>query len=176
MKLSSALIILVTLTIAAVYIPTGLERVLALYEPEAMPSPTAPQVNPADIEMEVWQQINQRRELGGIRKLHLNSTCTRIARLRSRDMADRQYLDHYDPQTGELLLAQLLGQFKRNGGGENIFMIQGDNPDIASSAVTWWMQSRPHQLALLNPDFRATGVGVVVHGNQVYITQVFGYR
>jgi uncharacterized protein YkwD len=121
----------------------------------------------------VFELANAERQRAGLKPLAAMPQLTRIAHQRSQDMAQRDYFDHRDPQTGALLFAELYAQKDLVGGGENLFLTQGQAAQIPESAVAWWVGSSSHRRNMLDPSFKWAGVGVVIRDSRVYITQVF---
>ncbi len=99
------------------------------------------------------------------------------ARLKSKDMGDRGYFDHANPE-GELITAQMKRDgVNYNSWGENIAYIQRDstNASLADQFMTNWMNSPGHRANILSGNFASIGVGVYKVGNTYYATQEF-YR
>jgi len=115
---------------------------------------------------------NQERRKLGLQELRWSNALAEVARYHSCRMMALNFLDHVDPQFGEL------GQRLRAAGldttnvGENIFKAKGGDP--ARYAVDIWMKSPHHRDNLVDPTYRWTGVGVAVAADGTYwFTQDF---
>lgn len=131
----------------------------------------------AEIEQAIFQRVNQERAAAGLPALSYNGTMEYYARVKSKDMGDRGYFDHKDPQ-GKLITEQM----KANGvsysaWGENIAYIQGvsGNATLATQFMDNWMNSSGHRANILSSNFSSIGIGVYKIGNTYYATQEF-YR
>jgi len=176
------LLALCVLIVLAVCVPDGLERCLALvnsdqvlFEAQSDDShqDAGSEIATAEIEARVIELVNQQRRAAGLPPLQPDPTLTEIARTRSQDMLARGYLDHLDPQTGELLFCQLLRARGMQGGGENLFLTDDSSGQVPEVAVTWWASSPTHYQNMVRAQYRRTGVGVAVRSWRVYITQIF---
>jgi uncharacterized protein YkwD len=126
----------------------------------------------AQMETEVWQQINTIRQQQGLSQLRNNEKLAEVARRYSRQMAEQNFFSHTSPK-GDTMVERVhsSGIFYLRL-GENLFM--GTNiPQPASTAVEGWMNSPGHRRNILLPDYRETGIGVWRKGNTYYFTQLF---
>lgn len=130
---------------------------------------TIPQVDSSvrAFEQEVIRLVNEQRAKNGLAALTENWELSRVARFKSRDMADNRYFSHTSPTYGSPF------QMIRNFGlsfrtaGENIAYGQR----TAQAVVNAWMNSSGHRANILNPSYTQIGVGYVADGN--YWTQMF---
>lgn len=130
---------------------------------------TIPQVDTSvrAFEQEVIRLVNEQRVKNGLNPLTENWELSRVARFKSRDMADNRYFSHTSPTYGSPF------QMIRNFGlsfrtaGENIAYGQR----TAQAVVNSWMNSSGHRANILNPSYTQIGVGYVANGN--YWTQMF---
>lgn len=130
---------------------------------------TIPQVDSSvrAFEQEVIRLVNEQRAKNGLAALAENWELSRVARFKSRDMADNRYFSHTSPTYGSPF------QMIRNFGlsfrtaGENIAYGQR----TAQAVVNAWMNSSGHRANILNPSYTQIGVGYVADGN--YWTQMF---
>lgn len=131
----------------------------------------------AEIEQAIFQRVNQERAAAGLPALSYNGTMEYYARVKSKDMADRGYFDHKDPQ-GNLITEQMKADgVSYNAWGENIAYIQGvsGNATLATQFMDNWMNSSGHRANILSSNFTSIGIGVYKIGNTYYATQEF-YR
>ncbi len=152
------------------------------------PTPTAPKVKTSTpvvtptppaaktIEEVLVDMTNKARSDAGLKPLQVASVLTNLARIRSNDMATKNYFDHTSP-TGEtaftLLAANGIGY---KTAGENIG--RNDYPDSQTAKVVFdaWMNSPGHKANILNPSFSQIGIGMAASASMKYYTQIFiGY-
>jgi uncharacterized protein YkwD len=171
-----AFLALLAVVLFATFFPDFVEKSLASYEPDSAPVVWQPEHSPEQIAARILGRVNMERRKAGLKALAVQPVLAQIAQQRSQDMAKRNYFDHYDPKTGKLAFVRLFAKRGLGGGGENLFLIQGQVDQIPESAVAWWMSSSSHRKNILDPSFGKTGVGVVVQTPRVYITQVFLYK
>ncbi len=157
-----------------------------------------PRINIAKLEAQIHTLINQERKRKGLKPLAWNAALSRIARTHSRDMARRDYFNHYSPEGRDFLWRYERAGFScgiRIGntiytGAENILQnnlfdsvttVNGvpyydwnSQKKIAETSVRGWMKSPSHRKNILIPHWRSEGIGVVVAPDgKVYITQNF---
>ena len=100
--------------------------------------------------------INQERNSRGIPSLKLDNDLNNAASLKSKDMINRNYFDHYAYGLSPW-------DFITNSGynylyaGENLAM----DFNTSEGVVKAWMNSPAHRDNILNPDFNDTGLGIV---------------
>lgn len=131
----------------------------------------------AQVEQIIFQKVNEERAKAGVPQLSYNNTMQKYARIKSKDMGDRGYFDHADPE-GKMITEQMKKDGVRyNAWGENIAYIGGnyDDSSLANQFMNTWMNSSGHRANILSTNFNSIGVGVYKIGNKVYATQEF-YR
>lgn len=148
-------------------------------EPQKIAAPSSSEADSyiAEIEQAIFTRVNKERSENGLAPLSYNNTMENYARLKSKDMGDRGYFDHANPE-GELITAQMKRDgVNYNSWGENIAYIQRDstNASLADQFMTNWMNSPGHRANILSGNFASIGVGVYKVGNTYYATQEF-YR
>lgn len=129
----------------------------------------------AEIEQLIFQKVNQERAAAGLSALNYNNTMEHYARLKSKDMGDRGYFDHADPE-GKYITEQMKADgVTYRAWGENIAYISGvsGNSALADKFMTNWMNSSGHRANILSSNFTSMGVGVYKIGNTYYATQEF---
>ncbi|EOR26566.1 hypothetical protein A500_07641 [Clostridium sartagoforme AAU1] len=131
----------------------------------------------AEIEQAIFQRVNKERAAAGLTALSYNTTMEYYARIKSKDMGDKGYFDHKDPQ-GRLITEQMKADgVSYNAWGENIAYIQGARGDsaLATQFMDNWMNSPGHRANILSSNFSSIGIGVFKIGDTYYATQEF-YR
>jgi uncharacterized protein YkwD len=104
----------------------------------------------------VLYSINQERTSRGLQKLTIDPDLTSAASLKSKDMLNRNYFEHF-------AFGLSPWDFIHNAGynylyaGENLAM----DFNTSEGMVSAWMNSPAHRDNILNPDFRETGIGII---------------
>lgn len=120
-------------------------------------------------ESRILQLVNAERAKTGAKPLGSNGDCTKLARMKSQDMVDKDYFSHQSPTYGSPFDMLKSNKVSYMYAGENIAMNQ--NADTAFKA---WMNSEGHKKNILNPNFTELGVGIAPKGNGSFIyTQLF---
>ncbi len=119
---------------------------------------------------EVMSLVNEERADAGCEPLISDPALARLAADHSRDMAERGYFSHDDPD-GRTPWDRAEDAGIDNLGGENIAMGQVD----AAAVMDAWMNSEGHRANILNCDFRTLGVGVHLADGGPWWTQNFGF-
>jgi uncharacterized protein YkwD len=131
----------------------------------------------AEVEQLIFKKVNEERAKVGVPALTYNTVMEKYARIKSKDMGDRGYFSHNDPE-GKLITDRMRSDgVSYNTWGENIAYIGGvsDPTALANQFMTNWMNSKGHRENILSTNFTSIGVGVYKIGNKVYATQEF-YR
>ncbi|SUY47598.1 SCP-like extracellular protein [Clostridium putrefaciens] len=129
----------------------------------------------AKVEQLIFNRVNAERSKAGMSQLSYNSTMEKYARIKSKDMSDRGYFDHKNPE-GQLITVQMAKDgVSFTAWGENIAYIGGisDANAIADKFMTNWMNSSGHRANILSSKFTSLGVGIYKSGNKYYATQEF---
>lgn len=128
-----------------------------------------------EAELEIVRLINEERAKVGAPPLEVDPVLMEIARERSEDMVKRGYYSHYDPETGEALVRNMLHAHGiTNSGGENIYKLYGFTSKTPYFAVSGWMHSESHRKLILDSSMTRTGVGLALgYHDSVIATQVF---
>ena len=120
-------------------------------------------------EARILQLVNAERAKTGAKPLGSNGDCTKLARMKSKDMVDSNYFSHQSPTYGSPFDMLKSNKVSYMYAGENIAMNQN-----AEAAFKAWMNSEGHKKNILNPNFTDLGVGIAPKGNGSYIyTQLF---
>ena len=118
-------------------------------------------------ESEVIRLVNEQRAKNGLKALTANWELSRVARYKSRDMADNRYFSHTSPTYGTpFQMIKAFGLSYRTA-GENIAYGQR----TPQAVVNAWMNSSGHRANILNASYTQIGVGYVSSGH--YWTQMF---
>ncbi|WP_174615940.1 CAP domain-containing protein [Virgibacillus ihumii] len=118
-------------------------------------------------EKKVVELTNQERTERGLEPLEISTELSKVAREKSRDMAENNYFSHNSPTYGSPF--DMMKQFgiTYKTAGENIARGQQTPQEV----VNGWMNSEGHRANILNESFTHIGVGYVENGN--YWTQQF---
>ncbi len=122
------------------------------------------------LEQEVATLVNQERAKLGLAPLKLNLELSKVARVKSEDMRDKNYFSHTSPTYGSPF--DMMKQFgiEYMAAGENIAMGQPTAAEVMSS----WMNSPGHKANILSKNFTEIGVGVAKdESGTIYWTQQF---
>jgi uncharacterized protein YkwD len=140
--------------------------------PSATPSASASQPATADTspEGQVLTLVNVERAKIGCSPLVMDQPLAKLAEDFTKDMAQRNFFDHTDPDGDDPWeRAKLAGI--TDLGGENIARGQAD----AAAVMDAWMNSPGHRANILNCDFKTLGVGAYFGTGGPWWTQDFGY-
>lgn len=124
----------------------------------------------SEFRAQVIEIVNKERATYGLASLAENTEVTKIATMKSQDMADLNYFDHTSPIYGSPF--DMLTKFgvKYTAAGENIAMGQSTPQEV----MTAWMNSDGHRKNILNSNYTHIGVGIVKNQKGQYIwTQMF---
>lgn len=121
-------------------------------------------------EMEVIRLVNVERAKQGLQPLSYNWELSRVARYKSKDMANIGYFDHTSPTYGSPFTMMKNFGIRYSYAGENIAMGYRTPEDV----VNGWMNSAGHRRNILSPNFTQIGVGYATNNQGVpYWTQMF---
>lgn len=122
------------------------------------------------IEEQVLNLVNQERQKAGLKPLAMDWELARVARMKSQDMANKNYFSHTSPTYGSPF--DMMKQFgiSFRTAGENIASGQRTPQEVMTS----WMNSQGHRENILKPDFTHLGVGYYRGGSYGHMwTQMF---
>lgn len=128
-----------------------------------------------DIEQAIFQIVNQRREEAGLTQLSYNANMQYYARIKSKDMGDRGYFNHVNPDGVYMNQIIKADGISYRAWGENIAYIEGltDYGALANRFMSNWMNSQGHKDNILSSNFSSIGIGVYKAGDTYYATQEF---
>ncbi|MCX7780999.1 MAG: CAP domain-containing protein [Negativicutes bacterium] len=133
------------------------------------PTPSQPTTSSASDEQLAFNLLNQDRAKYGLPALKYNAQLTVLARNYARDMINRNFFAHTDPDG--------LSPFDRMSRAGISYRTAGENLAINSSvtdAEKAFMNSPGHRANILSANYTEVGVGVVRAANgQVYVVQEF---
>ena len=130
---------------------------------------TVPQVDSGvlNFESEVVRLVNVERAKQGLSPLTQNWELSRVARIKSQDMAQNRYFSHTSPTYGTPFEMMRAFGIRYRTAGENIAYGQR----TPQAVVTAWMNSSGHRANILNSTYTQIGVGYYANGH--YWTQMF---
>jgi uncharacterized YkwD family protein len=118
-------------------------------------------------EKQVVELVNKERAKQGLPALKIDNELSKVARVKSNDMATNKYFDHTSPTYGSPFDMMKKFGIKYSTAGENIAMGQRTPEEVMKA----WMNSDGHRANILNKNYTHIGVGYVANGN--YWTQEF---
>lgn len=122
------------------------------------------------IENEVIKLVNAERAKNGLPALKANWELSRVARMKSQDMIDKNYFSHQSPTYGSPFKMMETFGVRYSSAGENIAKGQ----QSASQVMNSWMNSPGHRSNILSSSYSEIGVGLATNKNGVkYWTQMF---
>ncbi|MGW1763198.1 CAP domain-containing protein [Streptomyces sp. NPDC002073] len=146
------------------------ERTTPAPEPTTTPERPATSGGESAAEAAVLALVNQERARAGCRPVRQNPPLATLAGAFSKDMADRGFFDHTDPD-GATPWDRASNAGISGLGGENIARGQAD----AEAVMASWMNSPGHRANILNCEFRTLGVGTHFAAGGPWWTQDFGF-
>lgn len=122
------------------------------------------------LEKRVLELTNEQREKLGLNPLAWNEDLAETARSHSRDMVERDFFAHNNPDGETPFDRMKAAGINYRSAAENIAAGQA-TPELA---VIEWMNSDGHRKNILNPDLKELGVGLARGGKYgIYWTQNF---
>jgi uncharacterized YkwD family protein len=118
-------------------------------------------------EKKVVTLVNQERTKNGLPALKIDTTLSKMARMKSEDMQKNHYFDHTSPTYGSPFDMMKKFGISYSSAGENIAMGQTSPAEVMNA----WMNSPGHRANILNKSYTSIGVGYDAAGN--YWTQEF---
>jgi uncharacterized protein YkwD len=133
-------------------------------------------LDPGDVETQVLERTNEERRAAGVGTTTVDGDLAAVARAHSRDMRDRGFVDHTNPD-GETPEDRVRAAGLDCRPGENIYQApRGSLADaeraLADHVVREWLDSPGHRETLLRERYTRQGVGGAVGEEAVYVTQV----
>jgi uncharacterized protein YkwD len=127
-------------------------------------------------ERELFEAVNQSRELAGVPPLRRNESLREAALAHARRMVESERLEHQFSGEPSLLeriaqVSPMSGALKVDRAGENIA-----NATCAPGANDVLMRSAPHRRNLLDPGFNFAGVAAIWSHGRLYVVQDFAHE
>jgi uncharacterized YkwD family protein len=120
-------------------------------------------------EQQMLNLVNSERAKAGLSALKADLALTKVARLKSQDMINRNYFSHQSPTYGSPFEMMKTYGISYNTAGENI----AGNSSV-SAAHTALMNSAGHRANILKSTFTHVGIGIVKGGQYgMMFTQMF---
>ena len=176
-------VVIATILLGTVVVLGNSSNLFSLFSPSS-DSKVEQKIDTEKIAFEIHHQVNEVRKLYDLKPLSWSSKIADIATKHSKDMSDRDYLDHISPEGNDVA-----DRFKQanfvcdrklpNGdilkGGENLAEVSypDDITGIGTRVVQSWMDSPSHRKNLLFEDYATEGIGVIFSDDVLHITQNF---
>lgn len=106
-------------------------------------------------EQKLLDLVNKARSDKGLEALVIDENLMKVARLKAKDMVDKNYFSHQSPTYGSPF--DMMRQF------DNVFKSAGENiagNKTIEGAFKAWMGSESHKKNIMNSGFKVTGIGV----------------
>lgn len=124
----------------------------------------------SSFEKEVIRLTNIERKKAGLPALAENPQLSKIARLKSQDMATKGYFSHQSPTYGSPFQMMQSFGLRFSSAGENIAYGQRTPQEVVNA----WMNSPGHRANILSRSYSQIGVGLAKNSRGVYYwTQMF---
>ena len=148
--------------------------ILSLLPATAMAGSTGPSKAVRTAEWQMLKEINRYRTSRGLKPYRMATQVRQVARIRSTEMRDRNYLSHSSP-TGKHASTLLARRGVRyQAGAENIGRISFRDWDAAISGMLYgWKNSPGHNASILSTGYNYIGVGVARTSRIAYFTTIF---
>lgn len=118
-------------------------------------------------EQKVVELTNAERAKQGLKPLTLDVELSKVARIKSQDMRDKNYFDHNSPTYGSPFDMMKKFGISYKTAGENIAQGQRSPEEVVKA----WMNSQGHRENIMNANYTHIGIGHVADNN--YWTQMF---
>lgn len=128
-----------------------------------------------EVEAAVFEYVNAVRVDEGLTPLIYDADVSAVALAHSKDMFDRSYLDHKNPEGLRPCDRLTQAGITWSHVGETIFYTEGYSPEkIAAMTIDAWMESPSHRKVLLNPVYTHSGLGVFrTPCGRFYVTEMY---
>ena len=140
-------------------------------------SPTAPgATSEAEVEALSFDLVNRvRSDEGAGQALAWDEGVAAVARAHSRDMRDRGFFSHVDPEGDDFADRLREAGIPFTAVSENLARVT-DAPNPAAFAHERFLENPAHRANILDSRFTHAGVGAARRGSTYWITQVFVRR
>ncbi|MDP3049889.1 MAG: CAP domain-containing protein [Eubacteriales bacterium] len=124
--------------------------------PTLTPTPPAPTPGLNADEARMFELVNQERVKNGLRPYQIDMELVKVARVKAKEMVDRNYFAHQSPTYGSPFEMMKKFGITYRTAGENL----AGAPDVERAHVNL-MNSPGHRANILNANFTKIGIGVV---------------
>lgn len=154
----------------------------AAFKPPQRVPPPDPHTQMSALEHRIVELVDSERTklAPNAKPLRLDSELVGVARRKSADMSQHDYLAHVAPSgatTATIIMdedAKFQGLLGENIAAQHYTKLGGVDVDaFAKRFVDVWLASPQHRENLLFRYYDRTGVGAAVNGDTVYVTQLF---
>lgn len=136
----------------------------------ANPSQTTTTGEYSAFQQKVLDLVNAERAKAGLKSLKMNAELSKVATLKSQDMAKNNYFDHTSPTYGSPFDMMKKFGISYRTAGENIAMGQTTPEQVMNG----WMNSPGHRANILKASFTEIGIGIAKNSSgRLYWTQQF---
>lgn len=125
--------------------------------PPKTPRPTPTPTPTPSLSQAIVAQLNTVRASAGVEALALNTTLQRMAQSYAQELAAGQFFSHTDPQGATFEMRIARSGYRGSSTAENLGVTTEPG---GTDVVSMWMNSLGHRANMLNPAFRAVGIGV----------------
>ena len=139
--------------------------------------PVGDDLDPRGVERHIAERTTEERRAAGVGALRRDPDLAAVARAHSRDMRDRGFVNHTNPD-GEGPTDRAAAAGIDCAVGENIYgMPRGglatSERALADHVVRAWLESPGHRKTLLRDRYTRQGAGVAVGDEAVYVTVMY---
>src|SRR3989344_8061180 len=128
------------------------------------------------LELAVHNRVNEERAIEELDVLEYDTLLAEVAAMHSTDMVQEDYFAHEDKEGCGSACRVTAAGYKWRMVGENLFLLKREyhfTTDGASAVVVaGWMGSPGHRANMFEEDFTHEGIGVVIKGDTLYVTEV----
>ena len=128
------------------------------------------QADPVD-ERAVFHLLNDDRQSAGVAAVQWDDQLAQAARRHAFELAKHHALSHQFPGEPDLKQRIIATGLRFDKLAENV--AYADTPDEINESL---LNSPPHRVNMLNPDYNAVGIGAVRMGQELYVVQDFAHR
>lgn len=158
---------------------TGWKLLLAFFLmlPSCFKLDTSAPLDAHKLSQEIFRLTNAMRAEKNLPALERATSLDKLSELQSRNMAERNFFDHVDPDgnSPQARMAKWLPGLLSENSGENIALrsVEGDEIKMAGILTELWRNSPEHYKNIMTPEFRNLGVGVEQRDDKLWATQTF---
>ncbi|MCL1949163.1 MAG: CAP domain-containing protein [Turicibacter sp.] len=175
MRKAPKLLLTSFIALAALAAATPTPLIAQAHEEKPKP-PEVAEISLSRVEQLIFEKVNQVRAENGLAPLDYSPVMEKYARIKSKDMVERNYFGHGDPD-GRLMQSMLDDDGVQYAiWGENLAKVGGytvTDESLAQMFMDNWMKSTTHKANILSTDFSQIGVGIHRDGERFFATQEF---